>query len=75
MTLRTLNYGKYGIFLIMSNAGFISSTVLQVQAHGAVSRAKVPPQLRSFSGAAWGGGGSVQGVGCRFKVSCLGFRV
>ena len=23
-TLRTLNYGKYGIFLIMGNAGFIS---------------------------------------------------
>ena len=25
--LRTLNYGNYGIFLIMGNAGFISSTV------------------------------------------------
>ena len=24
----TLNYGNYGIFLIMGNAGFISSTVL-----------------------------------------------
>ena len=28
MTLRTLNYGKYGIFLIMGNAGFISSTAV-----------------------------------------------
>ena len=26
--LRTLNYGNYGIFLIMGNAGFISSTVV-----------------------------------------------
>ena len=25
--LRTLNYGKYGIFLVMGNAGLISSTV------------------------------------------------
>ena len=29
MTLRTLNYGNYGIFLIMGNAGFISSTALR----------------------------------------------
>ena len=28
MTLRTLNYGNYGIFLIMGNAGFCPSTVL-----------------------------------------------
>ena len=27
MTLRTLNYGNYGIFLSMGNAGFISSIV------------------------------------------------
>ena len=26
--LRTLNYGNYGIFLIMGNAGYISSTVV-----------------------------------------------
>ena len=30
MTLRTLNYGNYGIFLIMGNAGFCPSTVLMV---------------------------------------------
>ena len=28
MTLRTLNYGNYGIFLIMGNAGFCPSTVV-----------------------------------------------
>ena len=28
MTLRTLNYGNYGIFLLMGNAGFCPSTVL-----------------------------------------------
>ena len=27
MTLRTLNYGNYGIFLVMGNAGFCPSTV------------------------------------------------
>ena len=27
MTLKTLNYGNYGIFLIMGNAGFCPSTV------------------------------------------------
>ena len=27
MTLSTLNYGNYGIFLIMGNAGLIPSTV------------------------------------------------
>ena len=27
MTLRTLNYGNYGIFLTMANAGFCPSTV------------------------------------------------
>ena len=30
MTLRTLNYGNYGIFLIMGNAGFCPSTVFRV---------------------------------------------
>ena len=30
MTLRTLNYGNYGIFLIMGNAGFCPSTVSRV---------------------------------------------
>ena len=30
MTLRTLNYGNYGIFLIMGNAGFCPSTYVIV---------------------------------------------
>ena len=30
MTLRTLSYGNYGIFLIMGNAGFCPSTVVWV---------------------------------------------
>ena len=30
MTLRTLNYGNYGIFLIMGNAGFCPSTVVVI---------------------------------------------
>ena len=29
MTLRTLNYGNYGIFLIMGNAGFCPSAVAE----------------------------------------------
>ena len=34
MTLRTLNYGNYGIFLIMGNAGFCPSAVaLRAQHH------------------------------------------
>ena len=28
--IRTLNYGNYGIFLIMGNAGFCPSTVLGI---------------------------------------------
>ena len=34
MTLRTLNYGNYGIFLIMGNAGFCPSAVSLVKARG-----------------------------------------
>ena len=32
LTLRTLNYGNYGIFCFMGNAGFISSTVVEFEA-------------------------------------------
>ena len=32
ITLRTLNYGNYGIFLIRGHAGFISSTVAVIPA-------------------------------------------
>ena len=41
MTLRTLNYGNYGIFLIMGNAGFCPSTVSRV-----ISTLKHAPLLR-----------------------------
>ena len=34
MTLRTLNYGSYGIFLIMGNAGFCPSTVVTIVVEG-----------------------------------------
>ena len=34
MTLRTLNYGNFGIFLILGNAGFCQSTVWELQALG-----------------------------------------
>ena len=34
MTLRTLNYGNYGIFLIMGNAGFCPSTVVSKNSIG-----------------------------------------
>ena len=30
MTLRTLNYGNYGIFLIMGSAGFCPSAVVPI---------------------------------------------
>ena len=40
MTLRTLNYGNYDIFLIMGNAGFCPSTVASgMRAHGSQSGA------------------------------------
>ena len=35
-TSRTLNYGNYGIFLIMGNAGFTSSTVVLPLAHSSI---------------------------------------
>ena len=64
MTFRTLNYGNYGIFLLLGNAGFISSTV------------EVPQGLIGFR--VWGLEFRVWGlglVGFRAYVTCLGFRV
>ena len=51
MTLRTLNYGNYGIFLIMGNAGFCPSAVVisvqsRVRAHVAVLHPE--PSLSKF---------------------------
>ena len=40
MTLRTLNYGNYGIFLIMGNAGFCPSAVLLPFLHSLLAKGK-----------------------------------
>ena len=46
MTLRTLNYGNYGIFLIMGHAGFCPSAVVIL-----VTRASIWefPEIRGVS--------------------------
>ena len=50
MTLRTLNYGNYGIFLIMGNAGFCPSAVdsgvsgLAPFNHGGQLSVRIPPK-------------------------------
>ena len=52
MILRTLNYGNYGLFLIMGNAGFPSSTV-ELRGFGPVlgpgGFLPVPPQQAFFT--------------------------
>ena len=53
MTSRALNYGNYGIFIIfiiMGNAGFISSTVVTEHKEGVAlkmvtSRVAMPPDI------------------------------
>ena len=67
MTLRTLNYGNYGIFLIMGNAGFCPSTVItpastlrEVVRPGAW-QLSCPRQCKSPPGSGFG-----------FRVSSLG---
>ena len=42
MTLRTLNYGNYGIFLIMGHAGFCPSTEGALKGGGVSSRGSGP---------------------------------
>ena len=44
MTLRTLNYGNYGIFLIMGNAGFCPSTVVNPKSPLKISFARAMVQ-------------------------------
>ena len=51
ITLRALNYGNYGTFLTMGNAGFLSLTISQVR--GPFCRDQRPPSGRSIS--AWTG--------------------
>ena len=62
MTSRALNYGSYGTFPIMGNAGFISSTVCRLVGVGfpVISR---PPVLDSALPAS------------RLVAVCMGFRV
>ena len=43
MALRTLNYGNYGILLIMGNAGFCPSTVV-LEGLGKGQLQPLPPQ-------------------------------
>ena len=59
MTLRTLNYGNYGIFLIMGNAGFCPSTVC-------VAGRSCQEGLK-LEGLFAGGGGGL-GLGFRVRV-------
>ena len=58
MTLRTLNYGNYGIFLIMGNAGFCPSTV----------------GIQQFGTKAWAVCGLRKAEGLKFEGSGLGFK-
>ena len=48
MTLRTLNYGNYGIFLIMANAGFCPSTVGLLLFEGSFAVCKARPEFGEF---------------------------
>ena len=61
MTLRTPNYGNYGIFLIRGNAGFRSSTVALVLSPGwaDLARENNHPELKTLPAArgAFSGGG------------------
>ena len=47
ITLRTLNYGNYGIFLVMGNAGFVSSTVVHADARRIGHRPHCSPNMVS----------------------------
>ena len=47
MTLRTLNYGNYGIFLIMGNAGFCPSAVVRL-ACGNFLRSELPGKWKGL---------------------------
>ena len=45
MTLRTLNYGNYGIFLIMGNAGFCPSKEGTLKGAAQVAQAWAPAPM------------------------------
>ena len=52
MTLRTLNYGNYGIFLIMGNAGFCPSAVVPTHP-GAKTSALAGPKFDDGNNRQW----------------------
>ena len=56
MTLRTLNYGNYGIILVMGNAGFLSTIVLMLvkAAKWIEARVGVLPVFPFLGGGRWG---------------------
>ena len=58
MTLSTLNYGNHGIFLIMGNAGFISSTVSMCQKGKRSHRNPKPMRFRRAAAASWSAAGT-----------------
>ena len=90
MTLRTLNYGNYGIFLIMGNAGFLS--INRIDYGSGFPPEAVPFEVPGSLGAGRGFRGfelcrllgsrfrglRVRGLGFKvqgFKVRGLGFKV
>ena len=83
MTLRTLNYGNYGIFLIMGNAGFCPSTVVHPKPYTLIPEVVIlefqeraltrVPRARGFRFVELKVTISVSGLG--FKVSDLVFGV
>ena len=71
MTLRTLNYGNYGIFLIMGNAGFCPSTVLLAMN---LQAAKLATWLQGWGRASFGVEGfgfGGRGLGGNFGLKAL----
>ena len=50
ITLRTLNYGNFGIFLIMGNAGFISSAVCRTKSQTLTLSSEPLRRIRACSG-------------------------
>ena len=46
MTLSTLNYGNFGIFLIMGNAGFMPSTI--VTSYNASAQSRDPLRVAMY---------------------------
>ena len=80
MTLRTLNYGNYGIFLIMGNAGFCPSAVSSIGLSRSPVKAQATPAIACIprAGRLWGCSVlrlSPQGLGrLGFRAQGFGFE-